>query len=152
MKVKRHGLTPRQQKFVNTYLLTLNASEAARAAGYKGDSADSIGAKLKSHGVVKHSIDKALSQIFASDLTTIKHKVLVELQKEAFESSSFIEDVNAHGGTVTKPNTSKLKALELLAKYLGMLTEKIEHSGEIKATVNLLFGNKPRQREEPKES
>ena len=39
------GLTPRQRRFCEEYLVDLNASAAARRAGYSADTARQIGAE-----------------------------------------------------------------------------------------------------------
>jgi len=128
--IRRNGLTPRQQRFVSAYLINFNASEAARAAGYKGKWAHTVGPRMSANVRIQEAITERLAGVMGAEFATVKHKVLVELQKEAFESESLIEDVGPKGGTVTKANPNKMKALELLAKYAGLLIEKHEHTGK----------------------
>ena len=51
------ALTPKQQRFVDEYLIDLNATQAAIRAGYSPKSADKIGPKL----VGKSSISEAIA-------------------------------------------------------------------------------------------
>lgn len=120
-KPKRHGLTQRQRRFVSAYLVSLNAAEAARKAGYTGPHTDSIGSKILRRPAVKDSIDKALSSIMGAEAATIKHRVINELLNEAF----------------IPEGRSKMKALELLAKYGGLLIEKHEVTGKDGGPITL---------------
>lgn len=52
-------LTPRQQRFVDEYLLDLNASAAARRAGYQAKSAALIGMELLNKTIVAEAIQRA---------------------------------------------------------------------------------------------
>lgn len=128
-KPKRNGLTPRQRKFVDVFLKELNASEAAKAAGYKGDRPDQAGHRMKSYGVVKAEIERRLSIATGANLSVLKHRVIAELEKEAFESETVIP-MSTGESTVDRYNPAKMKALELLAKYGGLLVEKVEHTGK----------------------
>lgn len=147
--VKRHGLTPRQQRFVSAYLANgLNSSEAARASGYKGNNANVVGPRMLAAVGIQNAIKERLGKIMGSEFETVKHRILVELQKEAFESESLIEDVGPKGGTITKANPNKMKALELLAKYAGLLVEKHEHTGKDGGPIiTLNFKARPRSRD-----
>ena len=132
-KPKRHGLTPRQRRFVSAYLVSLNAAEAARKAGYKGENSDVVGQWYLSRPLVKSSISERLSTIMAAEADTIKHKVLTELQKEAFDSETVVSMTQGSGKDtyeVDRYNPAKMKALELLAKYGGLLIEKHEITGK----------------------
>lgn len=120
-RLKRNGLTPRQQRFVSVYLETLNASEAARQSGYKGERADQAGNRMLSYPVVKAEIDKRLSLAIEGAKAGLKKRILDELETEAFQDG-LIEDAGPHG-RITKANPNKMKALELLAKYAKLLEE-----------------------------
>lgn len=52
----RSGLTPKQARFVEEYLIDLNASDAARRAGYSRKTADEIGRRyLEKLGLPRRS-------------------------------------------------------------------------------------------------
>lgn len=146
--IKRRGLTPREQRFVSIYLKDLNASEAARATGYKGDRADQAGHRIKSRPVVKAEIDRQLSIAMGADLSTVKHRILAELQKEAFESDTIVSMQVGEDSQIDRYNPAKMKALELLAKYAGLLIEKHEHTGKDGGPIiTLNFKSRPRSRD-----
>lgn len=56
------ALTPKQSKFIVEYLVDLNASAAARRAGYASKSADVEGARLLVNAGIKAEIDAALKR------------------------------------------------------------------------------------------
>jgi phage terminase small subunit len=55
------GLTGRQVRFVEEYLLSTNASDAARKAGYSAKTAASQGADLLKNPKVRAALDKAIN-------------------------------------------------------------------------------------------
>jgi len=56
------GLTGRQVRFVEEYLISLNASDAARKAGYSAKTAASQGADLLKNPKVRAALDKAIER------------------------------------------------------------------------------------------
>ena len=57
-KSKDKKLTPKQQKFVDEYLIDLNATQAAIRAGYSAKTAGWIGQKLVAKSHISESIRK----------------------------------------------------------------------------------------------
>lgn len=143
-------LTDKQQRFVDEYLIDLNATQAAIRAGYSVRTANEQGAQ----NLAKLSIQDAISRKMAarSRRTGVNaERVVLELAKVAFakmtdivdskgrikedaspddlaciESIKYKESDNEHGGSVEREVkiASKLKALELLGKHLGMWSDK----------------------------
>lgn len=112
------GLTPKQQRFVSEYLLDLNATAAARRAGYSARNADKIGPRLVGQSRVAAAIAaKKAERAAKSDLTAAW--VLRRLAEEA--------DLKGDGAT----HAARVRALELLAKHLGLLTEHLRLSGQV---------------------
>lgn len=128
-KPKRNGLTPRQQKFCREYLKSLNASEAVRACGYKGENAHVVGPRMLSNVRIQAEVKKRLAEAMGSEFGGLKKRILDELTAEAF-SDSVIEITTENGAKFMRHNPSKFKALELLAKYAGILTERVEITGK----------------------
>lgn len=146
--IRRDGLTPRQQRFVSAFLVNLNSAEAARAAGYKGKWAHTVGPRMSANVRIQEAIRKRLDKVMGSEFATVKHKVLVELQREAFENQSTVVIKDADGNEMYKHNPAKMKALELLAKYAGLLVEKHEHTGKDGGPIiTLNFKARPRSRD-----
>ena len=69
-------LTPRQQRFVELYCTFLNATEAARQAGYSTKNADKIGHQLLGNPRVKEAIAAIRAQM--SDRTQITREWLID--------------------------------------------------------------------------
>lgn len=151
-------LTLKQQRFVEEYLIDLNATQAAIRAGYSAKRASEIGHQLLQKTTVSEAISKALAA--RSRRTGINQdRVLLELAKVAFlnptdvinmdeatirgdasrEDTAAIASVKVkriptEGGDIVEREIKtydKLKALELLGKHLGMFKEKVDVNVEI---------------------
>lgn len=55
------ALTPKQERFVEEYLIDLNATQAAKRAGYSEDTAYSQGQRLLKNDEVKSAVDRLQS-------------------------------------------------------------------------------------------
>ena len=132
------NLTPKQQRFVEEYLIDLNATQAAIRAGYKNGE---IGRQLITKNNVSEAIQEAqnkraerteITQDYV--LTNIQKVVERCMQQEAVQSrdGSPLLVEGPDGDLVClfefKENGA-LKGLELLGKHLGMFKDKIEHTG-----------------------
>ncbi len=79
------GLTDKQQRFVEEYLIDLNATQAAIRAGYSADTARQIGAENLSKPVIADAIAEAQAE--RSKRTQITaDMVLAELAKLGFSN------------------------------------------------------------------
>lgn len=107
-------LSPKRQKFVREYLIDLNATQAAIRAGYSARTARMAGSRLLTNDDVKAVIDEALRKRAAKTELTAEW-IVEELRKVAGQ-----EDVKV---------ATKVKALELLSRHLGMslAVEKHDH-------------------------
>lgn len=149
---KKAKLTEKQQRFVDEYLIDLNATQAAIRAGYSVKTANEQG----SQNLAKLSIQQAISVAMAerSKRTGINQdRVVLELAKIALvkmtdivdsqgriksdaspddlaciESVKYKESESDTGSSVEREVkiASKLKALELLGKHLGMWNDKLD--------------------------
>lgn len=163
-------LTDKQQRFVDEYLIDLNATQAAIRAGYSVRTANEQGAQ----NLAKLSIQDAISKKMAarSRRTGVNaERVVLELAKVAFakmtdivdsngrikedaspddlaciESIKYKKSGNEYGGSVEREVkiASKLKALELLGKHLGMWSDKfnvtVEKSEKLDDIISQLGG------------
>jgi len=109
------SLTPKQQRFVDEYLVDLNATQAAIRAGYSPKTADRQGHRLLKNAEIAQSV-AAGREARAERTELTADWVLTKLREEA-------ENANT--------DSARVRALELLGKHLALFVDKVEHSGEI---------------------
>lgn len=139
----------KQERFVEEYLIDLNAKQAAIRAGYKPDNADVVGYQLLQKTLVKNAIEKAMAE--RSRRTGISQdRVLYELAKMAFVNISDVvdldnasvkadateEDLACIQAVKIKPNEfgtereikmyDKKSCLELLGRHLGIFKDNVK--------------------------
>ncbi|WP_195320766.1 terminase small subunit [[Clostridium] symbiosum] len=151
-------MTKKQKRFIEEYLIDLNATQAAIRAGYSPDSSADIGSENLRKPDIRARIDKAMAE--RSKRTGVSaDRVVLELAKIAFvnaidvidpktatvrpdaapEDTAVIQSVKvkksySETGEMTEREVKmadKLKALELLGKHLGMFKDKMEISGSL---------------------
>ena len=147
-------LTPKQQRFVEEYLVDLNATQAAIRAGYSEKSAARISVELLNKTQVQKSIEKAQAKR-AERTEVTADRVVTELAKIAFAdprdlmewgpdglvlkdcrtipdaAAAAVSEVSESNDGIKLKKLDKLKALELLGRHLGMFTDKVKMSGEL---------------------
>lgn len=126
------GLTEKQAEFVRQYLVDLNAKQAAIRAGYSAKTAEQQGSRLLGYAKVLAAIEAAKGE--RVERTQITQDWVLERLVENVERAMQAEPVYDHEGEPTGEyryagNVAN-KALELIAKHLGMFTEKVEHKIE----------------------
>ncbi len=112
------NLTPKQQRFVDEYLIDLNATQAAIRAGYSEKTAKVIAAQNLSKLNVQEAIEEAKKQVSKRTELTVD-MVVNGLLKEAQDY--------AEGST----QSARVSAWAHLGKHLGMFKDKVEHSGKL---------------------
>ncbi len=146
-------LNEKQQRFVDEYLIDLNATQAAIRAGYSAKTADVQGSRMLSNVKVQQAISEKMAE--RSKRTGINQdRIVQELAKIALvnisdvvdtdtgeilpnaspddlaciESIKFKQSDNQYGGSLEREVkvASKVKALELLGKHLGMWNDKVD--------------------------
>jgi len=123
-------LTPKQQKFIDEYLISLNATDAAIKAGYSAKTAFVIGHENLNKPYIKEIVDSRLKEHHNNRIMTLE-EVLENLTKIA--NGEIEEDAVTSAGIVKKGAAvrDRTKALELLGKRFGAFTDKIDVSGGI---------------------
>jgi len=148
-------LTAQQMLFIHEYFTDMNATKAAIRAGYAESSAYSYGsalldrpavksemnriieARIKSKAIYQERFLRELEAVAFSDLCDaiefcphtgkIKMKDIETLEpavKKAIQTHS--ETITEFGGTTTLKLHDKLKAMEMLQKYLKLFEESSE--------------------------
>lgn len=115
--------TEKQKRFVDEYLKDLNASAAARRAGYSTKTADRIGPELLGKTCVSKLIAERIQK--RQQRTEITQDFVLTNLKEIVQRSM------QHEGADEYDPRAAAKALELLGKHLGMFTDKIKLEGEL---------------------
>ena len=130
------NLTPKQQRFVEEYLIDLNATQAAIRAGYSEKTAKEIG----SENLTKPNIAKAIAE--AQEKLSNKTQVTVEMVVQGLLNEA--KDLS-EGST----QSARVSAWAHLGKHLGMFKDKIEHdiSDPLKELLQRASGNtlKPKE-------
>ena len=149
-------MTKKQKRFIEEYLVDLNATQAAIRAGYSPDTAGSIGSEnLKKHEI-RARIEKAIAErskrtginqdrivMELAKIALLNPKGLVNFDEATIKEDAADEDVAAVASVRVKRFPTKdgegverevkmydkTKALELLGRHLGMFKDKVEVSG-----------------------
>lgn len=162
------GLTDKQRRFVEEYLIDLNATQAAIRAGYKPTNAQETGTENLQKPIVKAAIDrlkaersvktliegekvvKALCAIAFIDRRKIakwgpdgiEFKPCGELtEEEASLVESFSQTRTQHGGTIRVELASRLTALKLLGDHLGLFDDLKRMKEELEEMKKLVYGS-----------
>ena len=119
------GLTPKQERFVAEYLVDLNATAAARRAGYKDPN---IGRQL----ITKNNVSEAIQAEKATrsartELT--QDYVLAKLKAIADREASDAPDSELKV-------SNQLRALELLGKHLGAFVERLDTDATVRIVLS----------------
>lgn len=157
------ALTEKQQRFVDEYLIDLNATQAAIRAGYSVKTAR----EQASQNLTKLNIQQAISEKMAerSKRTGVNQdRIVLELAKIAFVNAADVidsDDATIKAGATADDTAAiqsvkvkviptkegegvereirlndKLKALELLGKHLGMWNDKLDVNVNIPVVIS----------------
>lgn len=162
-------MTKKQKRFVEEWLIDLNATQAAIRAGYSPETAYSIGSENLKKPEIRACIEKAMAE--RSKRTGVNQdRIIMELAKIGFlnpkdlvnfdeatvKEDAAEEDLAAIASIRVKRFPTKdgegiereikmhdkTKTLELLGRHLGMFKDKVEVSGleeEKKKLDNILL-------------
>lgn len=135
------GLNQKQQAFLEHYLVHKNATAAAVAAGYSAKTAPQAGSRLLDHPEISLRLSEA-NQNACEKLGITKSWVLGVLKDIVEKSTKFIPVTDKKGRQIfiDDPDGNRVaaytiydgktavKAAELLARHLKLLTDKVEVS------------------------
>lgn len=148
MSGKEKKLTPKQERFVEEYLVDLNASAAARRAGYSARSANRIGPELLGKTCICEAIEKAKAKRSARTGIT-QDDVVKELWHFYRVNSVLIEkygfggrdkDVNGDDAWKMVDATAAGKALDMLMKHFGGYDA--DNRREVGGSIQFVWGDK----------
>lgn len=155
-------MTEKQKRFAEEYLIDLNATQAAIRAGYSAKTANEQGARLLANVSVQQLIGEQMAK--RSKRTGVNQdRVVLELAKIAFvKMTDVVNDEGEIRSGATDDDlaciesikykrsdsdtgvseerevkiASKLKALELLGKHLGMWNDKLDVSVNLPVVIS----------------
>ena len=148
-------MTQKQKRFVEEYLIDLNATQAAIRAGYSPETAGAIGAENLKKPQIQNAIAREMAD--RSRRTGVNaDRVVLELARIAFANAGDLIDA---GDATLKDDASrddlaaiqsikvkdmgdmgiereirmadKLKALELLGRHLGIFNDRLRLDGRL---------------------
>ncbi|MBC2149504.1 terminase small subunit [Listeria booriae] len=135
-------LTPKQHRFADEYIISGNATEAYKLAGYsvKNDNSAAVSAsKLVRNAKVKAYIDNRLAELQSAkvaDQQEVMEYLTAVMRGEHKEQTlrglgegyQEIDDIDVAA-------SQRIKAAELIGKRYGIWTEKVDLTGTIEITV-----------------
>lgn len=169
-------LSKKQQRFVEEYLIDLNATQAAIRAGYKqSEYTDTNANKILENTRVREAVDKAMAE--RSKRTGINQdRVVEELAKLAFVNAADVIDVDTATilpdakpedlaciqsvkvkRTTKGENTieerevkfyDKKDSLVQLGRHLGMFKDKLELDADMELNITVDYGDGNEERNE----
>ena len=132
------GLTLKQQRFADEYIISGNATQAATLAGYSKKTARSIGQENLTKPDIKKYIDERLDELESSKIAK-QDEVLQYLTSimRGLETEQTLRGMGEGMQTIDDIEVSakdRIKAAELLGKRYAMWTDKQEVTGDIAVT------------------
>ena len=151
-KIEYDKLSAKRQRFVDEYCIDFNGKQAAIRAGYSVRSANEQAARLLTNDNVKKALEEKKLEI-AKESKLKTSDVIDELRKIAFSditqllsfnnskakiksSRKLSEDAKKTIASVSQTQNGltikmhdKVKALELLGRYLNIFTDRVEVEG-----------------------
>lgn len=125
------ALNDKQKRFIEEYLIDLNATQAAIRAGYSEKTAGSQGHDLLKHPEISRALEKAQAQrsekvgISAEwVLENLKNVAVRCQQAEPVKEWDHQEKCMVETGEYQFDSAGANRALELIGKHLGMFVEK----------------------------
>lgn len=137
------ALTPKQERFVEEYLVDLNATQAAIRAGYSPKTANEQASAMLAKPSIQEAVQAQRAKVSERTMRTVAD-VMADIGRVRDNAMQIMTDPDT-GGQVMLSHKDALKALELEGKHLGAFTERIEHSGPggsaIPTIINLVAPN-----------
>ena len=130
-------LTHKQQRFVDEYIISGNATQAAIRAGYSKKTARFVGAENLTKPNIKDELEKRNAEI-KSQKTMDMQEVMERLA--AIARGETVEQQVTNKGTVVEiePKISdQIRAMELIGKRYGAWTDKKEVTGGLEINVGV---------------
>lgn len=137
-------LTERQKRFIDFYVKTGNASEAARLAGYAKKNSDVDGAKLLVNPSISREIEKRLKELESERTADLQETLEYMTAVMRGEKEDVVVVTVGTGKGYSKSEIVKvpistrdrLKAAEYLAKIHGAFKNEVQITGAIPIVIS----------------
>lgn len=142
-------MTPKQQRFCDEYLISLNATQAAIKAGYTEKYAHTNANKLLQNTTIKAFIEARMaekeSELIADQDEVLKYLTSV-LRGKTQSEIVVVEGIGdgcseARAMQKAPDEKERLKAAELLGKRYGLYTEKVEQQIDMDLNITVDYGD-----------
>ena len=130
------SLTPKQERFVEEYLIDLNATQAAIRAGYSAKTASRSGPELLGKTCVSEAIQAQRAKLSERTMRTAAD-VMADIGRVRASAMQTVIDPQS-GAEVMISYKDAIKALELEGKHLGAFVDRVELTGKDRGPVQTL--------------
>ena len=130
-------LTQKQQRFVDEYIISGHATQAAIKAGYSKRSAQQTGAENLLKPVIKAELDRRNAEIKSAktaDMQEVMEYLASVMRGEQTESVATAKGIYDNVPVSAK---DRIKAAELIGKRHGAWTDKKVISGDVQIDVGM---------------
>ncbi|MBD8013878.1 terminase small subunit [Planococcus wigleyi] len=133
--------TEKQQRFIDEYLVDLNATQAAIRAGYSERTASAQASRLLTNVNIRARIEE-LKKTRADRLNLDAYwvlKRLMDISDRAMQAEPVMEWDHSEqqlvpSGEYQFDSSGANRSTELIGKHLGMFKETVKHEGEVNVT------------------
>ena len=137
-------VTEKQKRFVEEYLIDLNATQAAIRAGYSPRAARSTGQRMLTNADIKTYLDAKLAEI-QSEKTAQAQEVLEYLTavmrgEHTEQTLRLVGDGVQEITRIDVPAKDRIKAAELLGKRYGLFKDNLQMDGDLSLNIQIDYG------------
>lgn len=130
-------LTQKQQRFVDEYIISGNATQAAIKAGYSKKTAKQMGTENLAKPIIKAEIDRRNAEIKSAktaDMQEVMEYLASVMRGEQTESVATAKGIYDNVPVSAK---DRIKAAELIGKRHGAWTDKKEINGNMNIDIGM---------------
>ena len=132
-------LTERQKRFVDEYIISGNATEAARNAGYSEKYVNSTASKILQNTAIKAELDKRMQEVQTNKIAKAEEVLeflTASMRGEILEPVTVTNEFGGQDIKEVKPNVStRIRAGELLGKRYQLFTDKVSVDANVQGVL-----------------
>ena len=132
-------LTVKQRKFADEYIISGNATDAARKAGYSEKTAGQMGAENLKKPYILNYIEERLKELedkqIAKQEEVLKYLTSVMRGKETEETLRNIGDGYQEISDIKVSAKDRIKAAELIGKRYSLWSDRLDIEGSVPVVI-----------------